>query len=74
MILKETQTQWGNLYKRRYFLNGKRISESYANIILRDHMYEDLDFGKDSSGNWYKTWGIGPKADMPSLYDHPDMI
>ena len=74
MILKETQSKWGNLYKRRYFLNGKRIAESHATLILKRHMYQQIDSGKDSNGNWFTVWNIGPKDDTPSLYDHPDMI
>jgi hypothetical protein len=74
MILRETQFQWGNLHKRRYFLDGKRIAESHANRILKHHMYEQTDSGKDSNGNWFTVWNIGPRDDMLSLMDTGDMI
>lgn len=70
MLLRETQSKWGNLYKRRYFLNGKRISESLANYYLKQHAYEQLESGKDGNGNWVIVWNIGPRLDtMHDLYD-----
>jgi len=74
MELKETQSQWGNLYKRRYFLDGERIAESHANSILSRHMYEQIRSGKDNNGNWFTVWNIGPKDDSPSLMDTGDLI
>lgn len=74
MKLRETQSKWGNGYIRRYFLDGKRISESHANRILDDHMSEEIESGRKDSCDWFTVWNIGPKVDDPSLMDHPDMI
>ena len=73
MKLTETGKLWGNFYNRYYFLDGRRITESYANLILKEHAYEDLGQERIQSG-WRKTWNIGPRLDsMYDLYDHPDM-
>lgn len=63
MNLKETQSRWGNLYRKRYFLDGTRISESYADWLLKHHAWEQIESGKDASGNWFTLWDIGPSME-----------
>ena len=71
MRLTETSTLWGTLYRRRYYLNGRRITESHADYILKNHAWEDD--GSDRDGVTHRThWNIGPRIDAPSLMDHPD--
>ena len=70
MTLKETQTKWGNLYRRYYFLNGRRISEAYANYLLKRHAHETLESGNNGKGQWVTVWNLGPCLDaMYDLYD-----
>jgi hypothetical protein len=71
MTLTETGKVWGNLYKRYYFLNGTRITESHANYLLKNHFWEEASYKNIQSG-WRKSWNIGPHLDSPSLLDHPD--
>ena len=73
MRLIETSVKWGNGYNRYYFLNGKRISESYATYILKHHCYEKEPQERIETG-WRLAWNIGPRIDAHSLIDHPDMI
>lgn len=35
MILMMTSTKWGNLYRHRYYLDGRRISEREGNELAR---------------------------------------
>lgn len=65
-VLRETSKQWGNLYKRYYFLNGERVSEAYANWVLKSHLWEDMP-QKKVQGGWVKEWNIGPID--PTFYD-----
>ena len=45
--LKVTYSKWGNLYKNRFFLDGKRISEKEAKTLLdsEDTIYIDSGDG-----------------------------
>lgn len=73
MRLTETSSLWGNLYRRRYYLNGRRISESHAGFILKNHAWEDDGF--DRAGGIHRShWNVGPRLDAQSLTDHPDCI
>lgn len=40
MKLIETQSKWGNLYKRRYYVDGKLVSESEFDSALDKLMFE----------------------------------
>jgi hypothetical protein len=72
MKITQTQTQWGNLYRKRWYMNGKRISESLARYYLDRHAWEHGD--KRHGGGVYRyDYYIGPPLDAPSLMDHPDM-
>jgi hypothetical protein len=68
-ILRETSKLWGNGYRRYYFDNGVRVSESYANWLLKSHYWEDMGQERIQSG-WVKQWNIGPIDD--SFYDRLD--
>ncbi len=71
MRLTETSSLWGRTYRRAYFLNGKRIPESRASHLLKNHAWEDD--GHDKQGGVYRShWNIGPRLDAPSMTDHPD--
>jgi hypothetical protein len=61
MLLRETSTQWGNIYKNRYYLDGVRISESYASVILKTHYWEGFPTERGDDGTWRKEWNIGPR-------------
>lgn len=71
MRLTETSTLWGNLYRRRYYLNGRRIAEAEADRILKQHYWEDDGF-EGRGPTQRKHWNIGPRVDARSLMDHPD--
>lgn len=73
MVLRETLSKWGNLYRRRYYLDGRRVPEAEAKQLLEAHCFEQLAVGSTSGGNLFTTWDIGPRWDAPSLTDHPDM-
>jgi hypothetical protein len=71
MRLTETSTLWGNLYRRRYYLDGRRIPEAEADRILKRHHWENDGFEKRGP-TWRTHWNIGPRVDAPPLTDHPD--
>lgn len=73
MLIKEVQTKWGNLYRKRYYIGGKRVSESLANHYFKHHMWEQVESGGNGI-KWVSVFNIGPRCDCPSLADHPDLI
>lgn len=38
MRLIETQSKWGNLYRRQYFANGRRVTETEFDSLLDSEM------------------------------------
>ena len=69
MRLTEVSTLWGTSYRRRYYLDGRRISESQASYILKHHMWEDDGFDRDGATH-RSHWNIGPRHDAPlATYD-----
>lgn len=71
--LTESSTLWGNVYRRRYYLDGRRVPESVASHLLRNHMWEDDGCDRPDSVTYRTHWNIGPRHDAPSLMDHPDI-
>lgn len=71
--LRETLSKWGDLYRRRYYLDGRRVSEAEATRLLDAHYHEQVSSGRTRTGNLFTTWNIGPRADAPPLADHPDL-
>ena len=61
MRLTETAKLWGNSYRKRYYLDGARISESYASIVFDDHHHEEIGYERIQSG-WRTSWNIGPRV------------
>ena len=72
MKLTETSTLWGNMYRRRYFLDGRRISYAQATALLRDHTWEDAVCTRGTSTH-HTYWNIGPRIDSRSLTDCQDI-
>ncbi len=73
MTLTQTQTLWGSGYLKRWFINGRRISQSNAEYMLDSHAWE-RDGTNHSGGTYRYLYNIGPHHDTPSLMDHPDML
>ena len=59
MKLVETASKWGNLYRLRYFLDGRRISDSDADEIIKTKERKKIkDEQVSSLAGWRTTWEI----------------
>lgn len=38
MRFVETSSRWGNLYRRRYYVNGRRVTESEFDSRIAPHL------------------------------------
>lgn len=74
MRLMKTSSLWGNIYRNRYYLNGKRITDTHASYLFKSHAWEDAGF--DREGGVHRSyWDIGPRLDtMQDAYEHPDVM
>ena len=59
MKLQETSTLWGNIYKNRYYLDGRRLSDSMASYYLKHYKSEVVHKEKKGSSQYVTVWKIG---------------
>lgn len=59
MRLIETQSKWGNLYRRAYFADGKRVTErEFDNLLdaeMRLHAMPSVAGKTESTGYGFRT-------------------
>lgn len=69
MILTETSTQWGNMYRHRYYLDGRRIPAAEAEALFETHNPKQISSERPKLGrdywNWRSKWEITPSPSHP---------
>lgn len=58
-ILTETASKWGNMYKIRYYLDGRRISQAEADTIFEKQDPKQISSERvpEISG-WRSKWEV----------------
>lgn len=57
MKLVMTSMRWGNLYRSRYYIDGRRVSENAWSKIKAKHNPQDC-INEQISGGYRATWEI----------------
>lgn len=58
-VLTETASKWGNLYKLRYYLDGRRIPDAEAQRLFDEHNPKQISSERVSHlSGWRSKWEI----------------
>lgn len=57
MKLVETASKWGNGYNCRYYLNGRRITNTEAHRLFNDLPFQQVNSERLVAG-WRSTWEL----------------
>lgn len=58
MILIQTGSLWGNLYRLRHYIDGRRVSDAHWRQVYEGHGLtpEQGKTTRKTSGFWRKEW------------------
>lgn len=58
MKLTEISSLWGNLYRHRYYIDGKRVSDDTFSYSTKDINLSETGKSKKTAYGYRKDWDI----------------